>query len=146
MHSQVSTVKHVLLTNTRTVIKLHAAQLADVTAVEAAGIQQPYSAAPSQIKTKKLQARWLSASAPCSSCSFCLSPPAKRRSADQFLLYFRTCGKGGLAEGESVAARLQLALARAHEVRLDQIQLRGGSRALGLRFRLARLRLIQRGG
>lgn len=100
----------------------------------------------SLIKASKLQAQWLSVFAPWSLTLFSLSSPVKRRSADQLLLYLRSRGKGGLAEGEGVTARLQLALARAHEVRPDQVQLRGGSRALRLRLRLARLRLVQRGG
>lgn len=99
----------------------------------------------SQFKTKKLQAHWLSASALWSLNLFNLSPPVKRRSADQLLLYLRPRGEGGLAEGEGVTASLQLTLTRAHEVRPDQVQLGGGSRALGLRLRLARLRLVQRG-
>lgn len=100
----------------------------------------------SLIKASKLQAQWLSVFAPWSLTLFSLSSPVKRRSVDQLLLYLRSRGEGGLAEGEGVTARLQLALARAHEVRPDQVQLRGGSRALRLRLRLARLRLVQRGG
>ena len=74
-----------------------------------------------------------------------LSPSARRRSADQLLLYLGPRGEGRLAEREGVTTRLQLTLARAHEVWPDQVQLRWGSRALGLRLRLACLRLIQRG-
>lgn len=74
-----------------------------------------------------------------------LSPSARRRSADQLLLYLGPRGEGRLGEREGVTTRLQLTLARAHEVWPDQVQLRWGSRALGLRLRLARLRLIQRG-
>lgn len=69
-----------------------------------------------------------------------------RLSADQLLLDLGQRGEGRLAEGEGVAARLQLALSRAHEVRLDQVQLGRRSRALGLRLRLAGLGLVQGGG
>lgn len=71
---------------------------------------------------------------------------AQRHSADQLLLDFGPCGEEGVAEGEGVPARLQPALARAREVRLDQAQLGRGSRALGLRLGLAQLGLVQRGG
>lgn len=77
------------------------------------------------------------------------SVQSARLSADQLLFDLSPRGKRRLCEGEGVAARLQLALTGTREVRLDQVQLGGGRRALGLRLRQAglRLRLVQgRGG
>lgn len=71
----------------------------------------------SQIKTNKLRAHWLSASASWSFRNLInLSPSARRRSADQLLLYLGPRGEGRLAEREGVTTCLQLTLARAHEV------------------------------
>lgn len=124
-------------------IKLHTAQLTEITAEEEA-VQHPYSKDLSLIETNEPQAQWLSVFALRS--RFSLTSPANRHSANQLLLYLRPRGEGGLAEGEGVTARLELTLARAQEVRPDQVQLRGRNRALGLRLRVARLWLIQRGG
>lgn len=74
-----------------------------------------------------------------------LFPPVKHQLANQLLLDFGPRAERGLAEGEGIAACLQLTLPRAPEIRPDDVQLGGWSRALGLGLGLTRFWLVQRG-
>lgn len=67
-------------------------------------------------------------------------------SADEFLCDLRSRGEGGFAERESVPSRFELAFRGAEQgVGFDDVQVRGGLGALGLRLRLAGLGLVQGG-
>lgn len=101
-------------------IKLHTAQLTDITAVTAAAANSTHTAS-TQHGFASGQNKAGSQRPFCGSkfIQSLFSQTGSPRSADKLLLYLGSCGEGGLAEGEGITARLQLALARVREVRVD---------------------------